>query len=78
LLSAVVTPLLAIAAATFLFYLLVRGKDPEKARRGVRWGQIGSGSLVALAHGTNDAQKIQHEAANAGGQKLITNLSCPL
>lgn len=45
------------AAVTFLAYLLVRGKAPEKARRGYRWGQVGSGSLVALAHGTNDAQK---------------------
>jgi PiT family inorganic phosphate transporter len=24
---------------------------------GFRWGQIGSASLVSLAHGTNDAQK---------------------
>lgn len=31
---------------------------PEKSReRGFRWGQIGSASLVSLAHGTNDAQK---------------------
>jgi phosphate/sulfate permease len=28
-----------------------------KASRGYRIGQIGSASLVSLAHGTNDAQK---------------------
>lgn len=60
LLPAIVAPLLAAAVAaavTFLAYLLIRGMDPEKARRGYWWGQVGSGSLVALAHGTNDAQK---------------------
>src|SRR6185312_8369356 len=31
---------------------------PEQRRdAGFRWGQVGSASLVALAHGTNDAQK---------------------
>jgi PiT family inorganic phosphate transporter len=29
----------------------------EVTSRGFRWGQIGSASLVSLAHGTNDAQK---------------------
>ena len=33
-------------------------KIPEARRdAGFRWGQIGSASLVSLAHGTNDAQK---------------------
>ena len=31
---------------------------PEKTQeKGFRWGQVGSASLVSLAHGTNDAQK---------------------
>ncbi|MGP7961057.1 inorganic phosphate transporter [Sanguibacter sp. A247] len=31
---------------------------PEKTQEvGFRWGQVGSASLVSLAHGTNDAQK---------------------
>ncbi|OIV36001.1 phosphate transporter [Mangrovactinospora gilvigrisea] len=30
---------------------------PETARRGFRAGQIATGALVSLAHGTNDAQK---------------------
>jgi PiT family inorganic phosphate transporter len=29
----------------------------KRAERGFRWAQIGSSSMVALAHGTNDAQK---------------------
>ena len=34
------------------------GRSPSGSRdRGFRWGQIGSASLVSLAHGTNDAQK---------------------
>ena len=33
-------------------------KVPDRQRdAGFRWGQIGSASLVSLAHGTNDAQK---------------------
>jgi hypothetical protein len=45
---AVVAPLLAAVAGavTFLACLLIRGMDPEKARRGYRWGQLGSGAPV--------------------------------
>ena len=32
---------------------------------GFRWGQIGSASLVSLAHGTNDAQKTMGIIAGA-------------
>ena len=38
-------------------YMLIRRLGQEEARRGYRYGQIGSASLVSLAHGTNDAQK---------------------
>ena len=43
--------------ATTAAYLLIRRLGQEQARRGYRYGQIGSASLVSLAHGTNDAQK---------------------
>ena len=48
---------LVAAAGTWIVYRLV-AKIPESRRdAGFRWGQIGSASLVSLAHGTNDAQK---------------------
>jgi PiT family inorganic phosphate transporter len=43
--------------ATSAAYLLIRRLGQEEARAGYRYGQIGSASLVSLAHGTNDAQK---------------------
>ncbi len=60
-LPAVVAPLTAgvIAfAVTKLAYALTRRYDGRPdGRDGFRWGQIFTSSLVALAHGTNDAQK---------------------
>jgi len=60
-LPAVIAPFTAglIAfAATRLAYLLTRRYDNKPdGRDGFRWGQIFTSSLVALAHGTNDAQK---------------------
>ncbi|MER7127334.1 inorganic phosphate transporter [Streptosporangium saharense] len=60
LIPAVLAPLAAILVATigtFLVYVITR-KVPDGIRaRGFRIGQIGSASLVSLAHGTNDAQK---------------------
>lgn len=44
--------------ATRLAYAITRRHDGKPdGRDGFRWGQIFSSSLVALAHGTNDAQK---------------------
>ncbi|MCQ4360440.1 inorganic phosphate transporter [Mycobacterium gordonae] len=60
LIPAVIAALLAIvvgAAATWLVYRITRGTSPERTEAGFRRGQIGSASLVSLAHGTNDAQK---------------------
>jgi PiT family inorganic phosphate transporter len=48
---------LAAFIATRLSYGLTRSADPDEAGRGFRLGQIASSSMVALAHGTNDAQK---------------------
>src|SRR5919112_367810 len=59
-LPAIVAPFLAAAIAaalTFLAYRLVRRDRHQRAMGGFRWAQIASSSLVALSHGTNDAQK---------------------
>ncbi|MGW2706310.1 anion permease [Streptomyces sp. NPDC001340] len=55
-LSPVVAGLVAVLA-TYLAYVITGRTAPDQARRGFRRGQVGSASLVALAHGTNDAQK---------------------
>jgi PiT family inorganic phosphate transporter len=57
---ALLSPLLAglvATAGTWLVYRAVRGVPEERTNTGFRYGQIGSASLVSLAHGTNDAQK---------------------
>jgi PiT family inorganic phosphate transporter len=60
LIPALVAPLVAILVAGVATRLVTRITHdvPQKANdRNFRWGQIGSASLVSLAHGTNDAQK---------------------
>jgi PiT family inorganic phosphate transporter len=60
LVPAVVAPIVALAVAaavTFLIYRRIRGRDRDATRHSFRVGQIASASLVALSHGTNDAQK---------------------
>ena len=57
---AVASPVVAgviAAVGTWLIYRVVVGVAARYTDRGFRWGQIGSASLVSLAHGTNDAQK---------------------
>ena len=57
---AVASPVVAgviAAVGTWLVYRVVVGVAARYTDRGFRWGQIGSASLVSLAHGTNDAQK---------------------
>jgi PiT family inorganic phosphate transporter len=57
---AIASPLVAgLVAATgvWLVYRMVRRYAPERSEREFRWGQVASSSMVALAHGTNDAQK---------------------
>ncbi|MFI6045916.1 anion permease [Nocardia sp. NPDC051321] len=59
-LPAVLAPIVAAlvsALGTWLVYRITKKSDPAKVETGFRWGQIGSASLVSLAHGTNDAQK---------------------
>ena len=60
LLPAMFSPLIAIVVAavgTWLVFRITRGVVERYRQRGFRWGQVGSASLVSLAHGTNDAQK---------------------
>ena len=59
-LPALVSPIVAIiisGAGTWLVFAITRGMDEKRRERGFRWGQVGSASLISLAHGTNDAQK---------------------
>ncbi|WP_419993859.1 anion permease [Streptomyces boninensis] len=60
LIPAIAAPLvagIAAMAATRLTYRLGKNRHPEDTAKGYRAGQIASGALVSLAHGTNDAQK---------------------
>jgi PiT family inorganic phosphate transporter len=59
-LPAVLSPVIAgvvAAVGTWVIYQVTVGVARRFTDRGFRWGQIGSASLVSLAHGTNDAQK---------------------
>ncbi|MFD6061831.1 inorganic phosphate transporter [Rhodococcus wratislaviensis] len=60
LVPAVLAPVVAClvaATGTWLIYRITAGVEENAKEEGFRWGQIGSASLVSLAHGTNDAQK---------------------
>lgn len=60
LIPAIAAPLIAglvAACGTWLVYRITRKVLPRRREEGFRWGQIATASLVALAHGTNDAQK---------------------
>ncbi len=60
LIPAVVAPVVAFlvaGAAIGLSYWIVGKQRPGPVTRGYRYGQLVSGGLLALAHGTNDAQK---------------------
>ena len=60
LVPAVVAPVLAFVVGGIgivVAYRVVGGQRPGPVTRGFRAGQVLSGGLLALAHGTNDAQK---------------------
>jgi PiT family inorganic phosphate transporter len=60
LIPAVIAPILAFVCAGIsivVTYRIVGRSRPGPVTRGFRFGQIISGGLLALAHGTNDAQK---------------------
>ncbi len=57
---ALLSPVIAVIVAsvgTWLIFKVTTGVAERYRESGFRWGQIGSASLVSLAHGTNDAQK---------------------
>ena len=59
-LPAVLAPVIAVLVAvtgTWLLYRISRSLTSGGRNHGFRIGQIGSASMVSLAHGTNDAQK---------------------
>ena len=60
LIPALIAPVLAFGVAGLsigLIYRVVGRQRPGTVTRGFKYGQIVSGGLLALAHGTNDAQK---------------------
>jgi PiT family inorganic phosphate transporter len=60
LIPAVVAPVVAFVAGGLsiaLAYRIVGRLSPGPVTRGFKLGQVASGGLLALAHGTNDAQK---------------------
>lgn len=57
---ALLSPVIAgtvAALGTWLVYKITKGVHETHREAGFRWGQIGTASLVSLAHGTGDAQK---------------------
>ncbi len=57
---AILSPFIAALVATvgtYLIYRIARAMREGSRNHGFRIGQIGSASMVSLAHGTNDAQK---------------------
>jgi PiT family inorganic phosphate transporter len=72
LIPAVVAPVLAFvvgAIAITVAYRTIGRQRPGPVTRGFKLGQVASGGLLALAHGTNDAQKTMGVIALA----LVTN-----
>jgi PiT family inorganic phosphate transporter len=54
--SPVLAGLLAAVGVTAIYWMISRFRE-DVAEREFRWLQVASSSMVALAHGTNDAQK---------------------
>jgi PiT family inorganic phosphate transporter len=80
---ALIAPVLAglvALGATVIVYRLIRNFARDRAERGFRWAQVASSSMVALAHGTNDAQKtmgVISLALISNGNLSATNFSVP-
>jgi PiT family inorganic phosphate transporter len=71
-LSPIIAALVA-GSGTWLLYRISRSMTEGARQHGFRIGQIGSASMVSLAHGTNDAQKTMGVITLA----LIVNGSVP-
>jgi PiT family inorganic phosphate transporter len=86
-LSPIVAALVA-ATGTFLLYRISRNLTEGGRTHGFRIGQIGSASMVSLAHGTNDAQKtmgvitlaliVNHTLPSSASAPFWVILSCGL
>src|SRR3954452_19937026 len=80
---ALIAPVLAgvvALGATVIVYRLIKNFAADRAERGFRWAQVASSSMVALAHGTNDAQKtmgVISLALIANGNLSATNFDVP-
>src|SRR3954471_23621051 len=80
---ALIEPVLAgvvALGATVIVYRLIKSFTAERAERSFRWAQVASSSMVALAHGTNDAQKtmgVISLALIANGNLSATNFDVP-
>ncbi|WP_053227687.1 inorganic phosphate transporter [Solirubrobacter soli] len=80
---ALIAPVLAglvALGATVIVYRMIRNFARERAERGFRWAQVASSSMVALAHGTNDAQKTMGVICLtliASGHLSATNFDVP-
>ena len=83
-LPAVVSPLVAFGAAwiaVILVYRIVGRARPGSVSRGFKLGQVVSGALLALSHGTNDAQKTMGLitlALVASGKLSASNFHVPV
>jgi inorganic phosphate transporter, PiT family len=83
LIPAIVAPVVAFAVgigAIGIVYRLVGRLRPGPVSRGFRLGQVPAGGLLALAHGTNDAQKTMGVitlALIANGNLSPTNFEVP-
>jgi PiT family inorganic phosphate transporter len=81
---AVVAPVVAAAAAALailISYRITGRLRPGPVNRGFRLGQVASSSLLALSHGTNDAQKTMGVitlALVASGHLSHTGFSVPI
>jgi len=92
LLPAVASPVVAALVAglaTWVIFKLIAGISHRSSEQSFRWGQIGTASLVSLAHGTNDAQKTMgvitlaliatgHWSAGAATIPFWVKLTCAL
>jgi inorganic phosphate transporter, PiT family len=86
-LSPIIAALVA-ATGTWLLYRISRSLTEGARSHGFRIGQIGSASMVSLAHGTNDAQKtmgiitlaliVNHTVPSTASAPFWVILSCGL
>ena len=81
LLSPIIAGVVAFIGVYVAYRMIIRFLGTENSVTGYRIGQIGSASLVSLAHGTNDAQKtmgVISLALIAHGDLSATNFSVPV